>query len=771
MKTPKFRVWIMGLAVSCLALGGGYKDTNAPDELSADVPPADEPLLQVDEAKPLDLADAGVDAEPAAPGTVTSTNAVGTNAIKMVQAPSVPEDVSPELQEIIKLVQAGLSEEVIMSYITNSTNAFSVDADDLVYLNDLGVSSSVVTAIIQQDNTADARAKKHSLAAVKPLPAGTALSKPATNVYKQGLYSPPANESIPMGDLPPAYEETEAATTYAPPEGEQQPVTVNHFYNYLSPYGSWVDVPDYGLCWRPTVAVTDPYWRPYSHNGRWLWTDHGWYWYSDYSWGWAPFHYGRWASYPGYGWVWAPDTHWGPAWVTWRSSKYYCGWAPLPPRCHYVDGFGLYYRNSSVSISFGFGLGSDCYTFIPVNRFCDRRPGLYYCNPRDGRRIFKDSVVINNYVSGKNNTVINRGIGVDRIAQANRGELPRAQVRRTSLARNGGSRAERLESDGNTPVVVAPTVPRVSRVNGVSRPNRDGNKVEPSANALTPAPSRGGGVANSLAPTPNRNAVGNTVTRNVARANNRDNDNAPERPANRVIPRGNETTPRVRPQSSGNGNVTIAGATPIPSTPSADNTPARSPQSRQGIANRANQSGANRPSSGLGGGLIAGNNRSDSVPRNNVAAAAGANPPSQGGVIRGFSPQSQGPAASAPRSQPGNSGRVFGGVNNNRPQGAAPRSHQSPSVIHVPRQAQSQTYAPAYRPPSAPNVNAIPRSAPSSAPRSFSAPASSAPRAAVSAPSGGGGNRNSGGGGGGGGGGNRGGGGGGGNGNRAGRGN
>jgi len=706
----------------------------------------------------LALADVDGDAEPTPPGAaVTSTNAAGTNAIKTVQEPTVREDVSPALQEIIKLVQAGLSEEVIMSYITNSTNAFSVDADDLVYLNDLGVSSGVVKAIIEQDNTAVAREKKHSLAAVKPLPPSVAITKPATNIYKQGLYAPP-NDSIPMGDLPPAYEETEAATTYAPPEGEQQPVTVNNFYGSLAPYGSWVDVPDYGTCWRPTVAVTDPYWRPYANNGRWLWTDHGWYWYSDYSWGWAPFHYGRWCSYPGYGWVWAPDTHWGPAWVTWRSSKYYCGWAPLPPRCHYVDGFGLYYHNSSVSISFGFGLGYDCYTFIPVNRFCDRKPGLYYCNPKDGKRVFKDSVVINNYVSGKNNTVINRGIGVDRIAQANRGEVPRAQVRRTELASNGGARAERLENSGNTPVVVAPTVPRASRANAVSRPNRNGNKgVEPAGNSVTPTPAStttgsGNGVS-SIAPN-RQNPI-----RTAPRANLESNTQRPERAErpdntpNTVAPRNNATdTPKVRPQQprgNGNGsrNVIIAGATPLPSS---DN----------GVANRPNPAGQNsRPSSSATPGLIA---RNGVQSRNNPAQ--GPNNAAQGTVIRGFSPQSQTPASSASQPQPNNPGRAIGGGNNNRPQNVAPRA-QSPAVINIPRQSQSQTYSPSPR-QSSPNVTVIPRSDPvarsaSSAPRSFAPSAPSAP--AVSAPSGGGGgggNRgggNAGGNGGGGGGGNRGG--------------
>jgi hypothetical protein len=57
----------------------------------------------------------------------------------------------------------------------------------------------------------------------------------------------------------------------------------------------------------------------------------GWTWYSNYSWGWAPFHYGRWFFDNAYGWMWLPDTQWGPAWVTWRSGGDYYGWAPMEP--------------------------------------------------------------------------------------------------------------------------------------------------------------------------------------------------------------------------------------------------------------------------------------------------------------------------------------------------------------------------------------------------------------------------------------------------------
>ena len=54
------------------------------------------------------------------------------------------------------------------------------------------------------------------------------------------------------------------------------------FYDNLSPYGEWVDNPDYGYVWIPDV---DDDFAPYSNNGYWLYTDAGWTWTSDYEWG------------------------------------------------------------------------------------------------------------------------------------------------------------------------------------------------------------------------------------------------------------------------------------------------------------------------------------------------------------------------------------------------------------------------------------------------------------------------------------------------------
>ena len=104
------------------------------------------------------------------------------------------------------------------------------------------------------------------------------------------------------------------------------------FQASLSPYGQWNTVPEYGNVWTPSVAMVGMDFSPYATGGHWVLTEYGWTWVSDYDWGWAPFHYGRWAVAGSYGWCWIPGRVWGPAWVSWRYGGGYAGWAPLPPR-------------------------------------------------------------------------------------------------------------------------------------------------------------------------------------------------------------------------------------------------------------------------------------------------------------------------------------------------------------------------------------------------------------------------------------------------------
>jgi hypothetical protein len=133
------------------------------------------------------------------------------------------------------------------------------------------------------------------------------------------------------------------------------------FYRPLESYGGWVDVPSYGRCWRPSRV--DRAWRPYT-TGYWQWTDVGWYWVSDEPWAWATYHYGSWIYDPNYGWVWIPGTEWAPAWVSWRESDDYVGWAPCGPG--------------------GVAISPSWFVFIDVHRFHSRfRPSsLIYDNRR-----------------------------------------------------------------------------------------------------------------------------------------------------------------------------------------------------------------------------------------------------------------------------------------------------------------------------------------------------------------------------------------------------
>lgn len=87
------------------------------------------------------------------------------------------------------------------------------------------------------------------------------------------------------------------------PEGDAD---VTSFDETLSPYGQWVDTgegPNDGRAWRPDPDVVGEDFQPYATGGRWVYSDWGWTWESDYPWGWAPFHYGRWAMTPSWGWV------------------------------------------------------------------------------------------------------------------------------------------------------------------------------------------------------------------------------------------------------------------------------------------------------------------------------------------------------------------------------------------------------------------------------------------------------------------------------------
>lgn len=434
-------------------------------------------------------------------------NEISTNApeAKLVKPAEVPDNlkISPALTEVVKLVQAGVSEDVILAYVTKADQPFGVGSDEIVYLNDLGVSTELLTSLLQHDS--DRRGT------TQPLPSNLALTSPATNIYPPTIATPPLT--------PPADQ------AYAPAPAEV--ATTAGFYNSLSPYGNWVEVDGYGLCWQPTVAVVDTSWRPYSDRGRWLWSDSGWYWYSDYSWGWAPFHYGRWASYPRLGWIWVPGNVWGPSWVTWRYTDDYCGWAPLPPFCNVVSGRGLWYRGSAVSVSFGFGLGADFFPWVPIRHLGDPLWRHHLVPRNEGRALYSRSTVINNYVV-RGNTVINQGMPHDRVTRMG-ATVPHATLVDTRAPGRSTMRAEQISHSGSSLVVRRPRLASETPV--PSTPPRD----EPTRSRFVSAP--------NSAPTGGGMRIGNTPSRGATETvHSRLSPVLPARPQVTVDAKQNATT-------------------------------------------------------------------------------------------------------------------------------------------------------------------------------------------------------------------------------------
>ena len=430
---------------------------------SPSVTPAETPSAQVQNEGEQTPPEADGDSAGKAPAAATDDDA----------SPDVPEVYAPapeyseSLEEIVRMAQSGISESVMLSYITNTTQVYDLTSEEIIYLNDLGISSAVIMALIEADNNPNAAALKTQARSFKQLPEDAVLTEPGEGLHTESgnansIQVPkyPQDLAEEGGDVEPgtvvAQTPPEPVETYEPAAGEALPEEVSGFYEPLRPYGNWYYVPDYGYCWRPTVSVVNTGWRPYADSGRWLWTSSGWYWYSDYTWGWAPFHYGRWFTYPSLGWVWLPDRVWGPSWVSWRYTKYYGGWAPLPPRCNYVSGVGLFYNGFSVGSHFDFGFGFNYYTYIPLNRFYDRHPHHYYVSHHHKHSIHRDSRVVNNYFFGDNNRIVNHGVGLDRISRQTRREIQRVRIEQTPSRPENYSRREQFNPASGTLRVAAP---------------------------------------------------------------------------------------------------------------------------------------------------------------------------------------------------------------------------------------------------------------------------------------------------------------------------
>jgi hypothetical protein len=281
--------------------------------------------------------------------------------------------------DLITLAKSGVDEEVVNAYIENSPTPFILTSEDIVTLKDLGVPSKTIIEALKHNQPNDSTWKSDS----------------ATN--PESAATPPGPAAV--------------SPITAPPPEEQN---ISFFYSALYPYGSWIYL-DGNWCWQPNATVIDDDWAPYCNRGHWVLTDYGWTWASNYTWGWAPFHYGRWFRRETYGWLWQPDNEWGPAWVVWRTGPDYCGWAPIPPRGRFEPRQGFYFGATLVSGDAELGLSFNDFSFVPMEHFYDRHPSAHIVPPFHAEDIYKRTVFERRSFSVVNNHLVNEGVPVQAV--------------------------------------------------------------------------------------------------------------------------------------------------------------------------------------------------------------------------------------------------------------------------------------------------------------------------------------------------------------------
>ena len=392
----------VALAAGCERESKGPRVYNHPPATVG--PPAD--LSQFDapappapgEAKPVPVAQVAARAPAPAAGSV---------------------ELRPEVAAVVDMAKRGVGDEALLAFVEQNPVTHRIAAETIIFLNDLGVPENVVALMIRQGDAVEEEQEQDGV----PMEPAQVTGQPVAST------PPPA------------------------------PVVNNHYYGALSPYGDWIYDSSHGWVWRPTVAVVDIGWRPYSQGGRWIYSDVGWYWNSYYSWGWAPFHYGRWHRSILHGWCWVPGYTWSPAWVMWRSNDHYAGWAPLPPGSHYVHGVGYTWGGSHVGFSFGFDLGHGWFTYCDYAYLRHRR--MHHHRVPDNRVaiIHNETTVVNNYVTENNTTIINAGIPPAVIAEKTREPVQKMRIRELDLEIESIARVGQIDANGKTMAVYRPQMP------------------------------------------------------------------------------------------------------------------------------------------------------------------------------------------------------------------------------------------------------------------------------------------------------------------------
>jgi hypothetical protein len=153
--------------------------------------------------------------------------------------------------DVLKLSQAQINEEVILNYVRNSGTAYTLSANDVVYLRNQGVSDRVVNAMLEQ----------------RPRVEPSAAASAAPQI--------PSSATVAQGAVAPTYVEPAVVAPPPPPASTvhviSSPAVRRAYYGTYSPYYYPYRYygPYYTPYYRPSVVVGLRFGGPAYHHGYW----------------------------------------------------------------------------------------------------------------------------------------------------------------------------------------------------------------------------------------------------------------------------------------------------------------------------------------------------------------------------------------------------------------------------------------------------------------------------------------------------------------------
>jgi hypothetical protein len=109
----------------------------------------------------------------------TATGSPASFTARVVADANIPV-LAPGVADIVKMAQAKIGDSVILAYIENSGTVYNLDANQIVFLRDTGVSEPVLSAMLNQ------RTRYIELAATK-----ASQSSPEPSAYGTTPYTQP----------------------------------------------------------------------------------------------------------------------------------------------------------------------------------------------------------------------------------------------------------------------------------------------------------------------------------------------------------------------------------------------------------------------------------------------------------------------------------------------------------------------------------------------------------------------------------------------------